>query len=117
MLTNGGITIYNKTIVDRTETWTRRQIPAAMWQGNRGSRMAAIGLLEADKFSVFIPGIYDAFPLAQGDVIVRGLVTDEIGAGFSISDLVAKYPDSFRVRQWFNAEIGGNARHVKVVGS
>lgn len=117
MLTNGGITIYNKTIVDRAEVWTRRQIPAVMWQGNRGSRMTAIGLLEADKFSVFIPGIYNAFPLAQGDIVVRGLVEDEIGVSFSVSDLVAKYPDSFRVRQWFDTGIGGNVQHVKVVGS
>lgn len=110
MRTNTGCTIYNLYIVSGAECYQRTQLSAVAWQNRKAANVIASGLLAADSATVYIPlalGVSYLKPLtwqalsvktgywtlAVGDVIVKGLVTDEITGGFTMTDLKAKYDD------------------------
>jgi hypothetical protein len=117
MKTNADITIYNKSVdpVTRSEIWTRHQVIEVTWENTKAINVLRSGLLEADRYTIYIPfysaGYYLApiawqalsdkgnnWTLQMGDVMVRGLVTDEISSSFTISDLKRKYDDVAVIR-------------------
>jgi hypothetical protein len=97
---NDDLTIYSKGVnpVTRSETWTRSQVRNVVWEDRRAANRLKSGSLEADSVAVYIPMTIWEVSIKAEDVIVRGLVSDEIGAGFSITTLRAKYPQSAVVR-------------------
>jgi hypothetical protein len=105
---NTGCTIYNKYIENREERCQRTQIEAVRWEDRKAANvLASGGNLEADKAQLMIPFSRPGYleprewqaladksnywTLQVGDVIVKGLVTDEITGVFTISDLDRKY--------------------------
>jgi hypothetical protein len=126
METNSNLTIYNRYIdaTTRSEKYQRVQIIAVMWENRKASNVLATGgNMAADSVSVYIPRQRGANYLAPkawqaltsktgkwtlqiGDVIVRGLVSDEIhdavvsppSAAFTLTDLKAKYDDVLTIR-------------------
>ncbi len=106
MITETDCTVYNKYLVGRVDTWQRVQIEGIHWE----ERHAREGNQDNDFTIVFIPfarGLgykqprewlasskTGAWTLQIGDVIVKGLVSDELVAGtFSLSDLKRIYDD------------------------
>jgi hypothetical protein len=113
------VTLYNKYIVDRKERYQRVQIPFVQW---KEVDAVANNSTETDKAIIVIPfarvfemeeeftypkdwqALIDKsghWTLQIGDVIVRGLVEDEIinddtpcTSPFTVSDLMRKYDQS-----------------------
>jgi len=115
MITNSGMTIYNKYIVSGAEKYQRTQIANVKWENRKASNVIASGLLAADSVTVFIPMARTAnyvkpkawqvlvtktgkWTLQDGDFIVKGLVSDEIQTGFTVTALKAKYDDTVMIK-------------------
>jgi hypothetical protein len=123
MRTNCDLTIYNQYLVSGVAKWQRTQITApvgfaVLWENRKASNVIRSGLLAADQATIYIPFARGAAYLAskawqaltvktgfwtlqKGDIVVRGLVTDEIhdavvsppSAAFTVTMLKAKYDD------------------------
>ena len=100
MRTNCDLTIYCKSVdpATRTEVWTAYQVEQVLWEEHKAANVLRSGLLEADSVAVYIPFARELPDLKPGDVLVKGLVMDAIGSGFTISDLKRKYPHVVTVR-------------------
>jgi hypothetical protein len=126
MRTNSPITIYNKYLVARVETFARVQIVNVAWE----QRHARSQFDSADLATVYIPfargtdylkpHVWQAltdkstnWTLQIGDVIVKGLINNELTNAFTLSSLKATYDDvlvitsvdtydygSFNMRHW-----------------
>lgn len=131
VIPNSHITIYNKYIVSRTETWQRFQIRDVVWQAqkaitNRKDSLAAntiTVLIPIPAHTEYLyPKAWQAlvsksgyFTLQENDVIVRGLVTDEITGGFTLTSLKAKYDDVVMISSVDRMDQGSaNVQHWEV---
>ena len=113
MRTNANLTVYNKYIdpTTRSEKYQRVGIVGVAWENRKAANVRSTGgLAAADQARVFIPlarGTNFLKPkawqalttktgkwtLQVGDLIVKGLVSDEIQTGFTVTQLKAKYDD------------------------
>ena len=117
MKTNTSLTLYNK--IAGTETYQRTVIVAVEWENRKAVNGMKSDALASNSARVFIPRSVGAnylkpkawqalttktgkWTLQEGDVIVKGAVTDEIHeavvgppavAAFRMSDLKAKHDD------------------------
>lgn len=133
MRTNAGLTIYNRYILAGAEAYQRTQIAAVAWEARKAANtLATGGNIASDSASVFIPFAcpeatnYRApkawqlsragkWTLQNGDYIVKGLVTDEIGVGFTMSQLKAKYDDCLQISSVDVMDMGSlNMQHWKI---
>lgn len=135
MRTNADLTIYNKYVdsVTRTEKYQRTQVKAVAWENRKASNTIATGgNISADQARVFIPFQRGAnyakakawqalstktsrWTLQEGDVIVKGLVSDEIGTGFTVTALKAKYDDVLMISSVDTMDSGSaSMRHWQV---
>jgi len=97
---NADATLYTRAVTNGAEVWTRTAVPGVHWENRKAANvLASGGSIEADQAAIYIPmyGRSVLPAMAPGDVIVRGLVADEIGAGFTVSDLKRKYSDCLRI--------------------
>ena len=117
MKTNTALTLYTRSITNRTESWTRSVIPAVHWENRKAANVLASGLLEADSVSVWIPGT--SASIKAGDVIVKGMVTDVVNATtFTMTDLKKKYPNVVVVTSVDTYDYGTPAmRHLRIGAS
>jgi len=116
MRTNADVTIYNKYIdTDRSEKYVRAQIKGVAWENRRASNTLAMGgRANADQATVYIPLARDAdylsprdwkaltdktsaWTLQPGDLIVRGLIDEEISASLTPSTLLKTYADALLI--------------------
>jgi len=110
MIPNGHITIYNRYFVSRVETYQRTVIKNIVWEATKAVSGRSTGVLASNVATVFIPMQRGAdylkpkawqalvtktgnWTLQEGDVIVRGEVTQEITTEYSLSDLRNAYDD------------------------
>lgn len=110
MIPNGHITIYNRYFVSRVETYQRTVIKNVVWEATKAVSGRSTGVLASNVATVFIPMQRGAdylkpkawqalvtktgnWTLQEGDVIVRGEVTDTITTEYKLSDLRAEYDD------------------------
>lgn len=119
MLTNADCTVYNKTITAGAESWSSRQVTAVLWQNEHAARVTPFGTLAADSVTVYIATSHDNGTINEGDILVKGKVSDVVGPSFTPTQLLAKYPaESFTVRSVDRIDFGSKARyHRKVSGS
>jgi len=111
MKTNANITLYNKHNVSGDAVYQRLVVNSVTWQNARAVlNLGSGGVMADNKVTVYIPGARGSnyldprewqalddkvgkWTLQEGDILVRGAVTDEIFASFTASDLKAKYND------------------------
>lgn len=110
MIPNGHITIYNRYFVSRVETYQRTVIKNVVWEATKAVSGRSTGVLASNVATVFIPMQRGAdylkpkawqalvtktgnWTLQEGDVIVRGEITDNITTEYKLSDLRAEYDD------------------------
>jgi hypothetical protein len=143
MRTNTSCTVYNKYVTAGNALYQRTVISAVEWENRKAVNVIKSGLLEADSAVIFIPSsnvttylkpkAWQAlstktgkWTLQNGDVIVKGTVTDEIhaavvsppSAAFTMTDLKAKYDDVITVHSVDTFDLGSTAlQHWKVSGS
>jgi hypothetical protein len=133
MKTFHDMTVFNKYTASGAEAYQRTQIEGVNWENRKASNVLRTGgTIAADQAVVYIPFARDAdyldpkawnalssktgkWTLAVGDYIVKGLVTDTIGASFTITALKAKYDDVLQVTSVDKMDMGSLAlRHWKV---
>ena len=134
MITNTAITVYNKYVDARQEKYQRAEILAVLWESavaiakRRGADLSANKAVIAIPFSegaqYSSPKVWLAletlvretrWTLNEGDVIVRGIVTDEIPADLTLSALKAKYEDVFEIVSVSRMDQGSlNTHHWEV---
>lgn len=106
MIPNADITVYNKYIdsATRSEKWQRSEVLDCVWQGVSAiirfkEQVAANTILILIPFSsgddYQEPKAWqvdrEGWTLREGDVIVRGIVTDEIAGAYTITNLRAEH--------------------------
>lgn len=129
MIATGDITIYNKYIVDRAETWQRSVIRDANWQDTKSVMGTKQGLLASNRATIFIPMVDNTeylapkawvaltdkssnWTLCEGDVVVKGEVADEITGAFTMKSLYAKYDNVAQITSIDAMDMGSaNMRH------
>jgi len=104
---NANITLFNKYVSDRSEFYISTQIERVTWEDRKAvNKLSSGGDIKADAAYIYIPkarGLDYLTPklwlenktsnwtLQSGDIVVRGLIEDEITSAFTISDLKKKY--------------------------
>ena len=121
MKTNSDITIYHRYIdaTTRTEKYQRSQVRGVLWENRKAAHVIATGgNLAANQANIYIPYQRGAgyvppnewkpgkWTMAVGDVIVRGLVNDEITSTFTVSDLKKKYDSVMNITSIDTMDMG-----------
>jgi hypothetical protein len=134
MKSNCSVTIYNKYVgEDRSEHWQRNTIEEVEWENSKAANVRSTGgYLEANAATLYIlfswiplyvkPKAFQALEdksegitLAVEDVVVKGIVEDEIEGAFTISRLKDKYDDVFVVKSVDTMDYGSaNMQHWEV---
>lgn len=137
MMTNCAATVYNKYVdpATRAEKWQRASLAAVYWENRKAANVIKSGLLAADQAAIYIPFSLGAnhldpvawqalvtktgkWTLQVGDMIVKGLVSDEITGGFTITSLKAKYDDVLKIASVDTMDMGSSLiRHWQVGAS
>ncbi len=134
MIPNTDITIYNKYTdpTTRAEKYQRTVVSDVVWQGAKASSAANGGLLASNSAAIYIPMVRGTqyvkpiawqalvtktgkWTLAEGDVIVKGIVTDEITGGTTMTTLKATYDDVLTITSVDTMDQGSaNMQHWQV---
>lgn len=132
MTTNTPITIYNKyfDLITQSDRWQRHVIYETFWESHRSVNFNK-GMSNNSKCKIYIPSDANYFtdyidPIAfrsnhinhwtiqNGDLVVRGIITDEI---VRQSDLERKYDDVCVVSYVAKNDYGSsNMHHFEVLG-
>ncbi len=111
------MTWYEATKSGTTTVWTRHEVKLVMWQAAEIAIADKQGSTSADKASIFVPAISGSFAFKKGDVLVKGIVNDEITSAFTISALMAKYPSYIKITQADYKDYGSlGLRHWELRG-
>jgi hypothetical protein len=117
MRTNADCTLYARSIVNRVETWTRTHIRAVAWNNRKAANVIKSGMLEADSAAIYIPMAgRTSLVIKPGDVLVRGLVNDEISAAYTMTALRSTYSDVVTVTSVDRMDQGNPALHHWQIG-
>lgn len=129
-----GITIYNAYVdaATRSNVYQRSQILGVTWENRRAANKSSAGEISANSASIYIPLVRGAnyvepvawrnlvaktgkWTLQNGDIVVRGLVSDEITGAFTESSLKAKYNDCLVIASVDFMDLGSaNIKHWQV---
>ncbi len=132
MKTNTSMTIYNKYFNStiRGDSWQRHVISDVFWDSKRGASYFK-GLTRSDIGAIYIPfwlndmrDFVDPIEFAtsrtgkwtiqNGDIIVKGIVTDEITKQ---SELETKYSDVLTISNYTINDFGSsNMQHILIAG-
>jgi hypothetical protein len=117
MRTNADMTLYSKSIVAGAEVYTRSQIRQVFWENRKAANVIQSGLLQADSVAVYIPFSRGSITFKVGDVLVKGLVDDEISPSFTITALKAKYADVVTVKSVDTKDFGSASMQHWQIGA
>jgi hypothetical protein len=130
MITNTAMTVYNKYVESRTEKYQRVAISAVQWDSSSATvkrRVQDNKAVIAIPFSVgsayLKPKAWLAlanktakWTLQEGDVVVCGIVADEITSIFTLSALRAKYDDVLEIVSVARMDQGSpNTHHWEIL--
>lgn len=135
MRTNANCTVFNKYVEDREEVYQSVQLTGVAWENRKGSNVLRTGgQLAADQARIFIPmalgtdylkprewqALSDKegkWTLQVGDVIVKGLVEEDIDADFTLSDLKRLYDDVLVITSVDTMDAGSRSMHHWQIGA
>ena len=137
MQTNADITLWNKYVDPdtRAEVYQRAEISRVAWEAMKAANtLRSGGQIEADKVTVYIPWSRGAnhvkprqftlladkagfWTLQQGDIIARGIISQELSGAFTVSQLKAAYDDVFIITSVDDMSIGTQAMWHWQVGA
>jgi hypothetical protein len=125
--TNAAVTLYNKY---GGENYQRTVIERVHWENRKAVNVIASGgNIQADAVLVLVPEDEGAnylkpkawaasrngkWTLKPGDVMVRGVVTDEISPTFTISKLKEKYDDVVTISSVDSMDMARRGSHWMV---
>lgn len=111
---NADITLYHREYDPEhgQDVWTHTPYTGVSWYGGREVTTGTGGDTAADGYTVRI-FTTETVAVQPGDIVVRGLVSDEITGA---SQLTQKYPESWRVTLVRDNRRGGLA-HWRIGGA
>lgn len=137
MFTNTDCTVFNKRLdrETRTDIWHKTYIRGVYWEETDGvSRDKTSGVTNASSLFAAIPADADtegksylspneykaaspeaAFTFAPEDIIIKGIVPENVGDGISIADLQRKYDNFHFITECKDFRFGGQP-HLEVSG-
>jgi hypothetical protein len=133
MITNTPMTVYNKYVESRAEKYQRTVISAVLWDSSSATVKRKSADVQDNKAVIAIPFSVGAayktakawaalvaktanWTLQEGDVVVRGSVTDEISSLFTMSALRAKYDDVLEIVSVSRMDQGSpNTHHWEIL--
>ena len=106
LIPNSDITIYNKYIENRVEKYQRFEVLAVVWQATSAISRAK-EQVASNSALIMIPFALGTeyqkpkawqvnragWTLQEGDIITRGIITEEIDTEYTISNLRSDYDD------------------------
>ena len=120
MQTNTHATLYKRSVVSRAESWAREEIKGpgndygVFWE----DRKAVRGYMQSDDVIIFIPIDRGDFEIVGGDVLVKGISSEEITSSFTITDLEKAYRDVVKVKSVDTMDYGSkHMQHVRIGAS
>ncbi|MDR2486714.1 MAG: hypothetical protein LBD12_01990 [Clostridiales Family XIII bacterium] len=81
MITNGDMTVFCGFSGPDGRTWQRMYVHNVNWQDVSGSRAGDGGPATADRAMVYAALTIATAVIRKGDILIRGIVTEELGAG------------------------------------
>ena len=131
MIPNADITIYNKYIdaATRSDKYQRVEVMRVVWQSTKAISRAkemtaanvALILIPFERGKNYLaPKAWQAsktnhWTLQEGDIVVRGVASDEITSSFTLTDLRATYEDVVTITSVDVMDQGSaNVRHFEV---
>lgn len=128
MQTNTDCTIYNKYLVGRVDTYQRVQISDVHWEqrhareANQDNDFTLVFIPFARGGDYLAPRVWQVLPtktgswtLQIGDVIVKGLISDNLTPAFTLSDLKRTYDDVLVIASVDTRDYGSsNLQHWEV---
>ena len=120
MRTPHSLPVYHKKISAGAESWTRHHVKRAMWENRKAINVIKSGMIDADSVSVYIPlaALPPLLSIQPGDVLVKGLVVDELSNSFTLTALKKKYPQVVVVRSVDTYDQGsGHLHHLQIGAS
>lgn len=133
MTFSDNITIYNHRY-DKTldsDVWRRTQVLGVSFYGGQKVNVDSNGLNSADFYIVRIrveslvggfvlpdeynslPDVANCFTAQNGDVIVKGLISEEITKA---ADITSHYAESFIITGWHDNRRGAGLKHIRIEG-
>ena len=111
---NADVTLYHHTwdAAQHKDVWTRTQYHGVSWHGGRAVTPGTSGDTAADSYVVRIYGRAEVAAV-PGDIVVKGLVADDITGA---SQLTQKYAESWRVPSVRDNRRGG-LPHWRIEGA
>lgn len=115
MYTNADCTVYNRHLDQekRRDTWTRTQIHGVFWNSVHAQQHSSKGDISDSSVTVYIPADAcdkpyrppkdyasdpsGAYTLAPGDLIIRGLIAEDMDDNTTVSALLQKYDDAYTI--------------------
>lgn len=102
MISNTGLTIFNKYIENRETKYKRSYIDKVLWEDSKGSNVLQSGLSSADSSTIYIlfknipnyvlPKVFaqtlEGVTLQQEDIIIKGNVEEDFT---TLKDFESKY--------------------------
>lgn len=131
MITNTPMTVYNKYVESRAEKYQRTVLSAVLWDSSAATIKRRSADMQANKAVIAIPfSVGTAYlepkawlasktgkwTLQDGDIVVRGNVTDEITIGFTVSALRTKYDNVLEIVSVARMDQGSpNTHHWEIL--
>lgn len=137
MYTNADCTVFNKRYnrETRTDKWSRTYIRGVFWESSASvASDRTTGTTDDSSLFVAIPADADAegksyckpneykaaspetaFTLAPEDIIVKGIIPENIGDGVTVKDLQQKYDCFYVITKCSDLRFGGHP-HLEVNG-
>lgn len=137
MITNADCTIFNRKLdkSTRTDVWYKTYIRGVYWEDSRlEKRDRTTGITDDSKLFVCVPAEANAssktyvkpneykaaspeaaFTFANEDIIIKGIIAEDIDSNTSIASLQQKYDDMYIITGCTDYRFGG-LPHFEVIG-
>jgi hypothetical protein len=89
-------------------TWTPQHVEQVVWEERKAANVRESGLLEADRLRIRVRNstVSGGFIAETGGVVAKGLVSETLGAGYTMGDLAKDY-DTATIRSVDEHDVGG----------
>lgn len=133
MITNSSMTVYNKYVdpSSRSEKWQRSAVSKVLWESTSAATRLKSASVSTDLATIaigfdqcanylppksWVVSKTGKWTLQDGDMVVHGIVTDEITDEFTMSDLHNKYDDVLKISSVARMDQGSPNTHHYLVG-
>lgn len=123
LFTNADCTLYHRELDPKTrrDMWTKLQISGVYWESITALSEVGVdkGVLKANELLLCIPNPPENLTITVGDIVAKGILTEEIGTDITSAQLIRLYKnDAFTVTSVQDCRYGSEKmHHIEVKGA